>query len=320
MMEGKHRMELLAGIDFGGSSAKIGLVDERGKIVSRTGVVMDPSQSFEGIVLPVADGLRKLLLEQGDGAHLRVIGIGTPGFIDKNEGMLIGGCDNIPALQHRSVQNYIAHAFKTPTFAENDATSAAAGELAYGAGKSFSHFLLITLGTAIGGGLVLGGRVYRGWRGFAGEVGHLCMSPGGLWCGCGSRGCFEQYASGRAMARIYAEKRKKRASSDADRVTPKVVVQRAVEGDLLARDTLEETGRWIAQAFGGILNVLDLQACIVGGGVSEAGEMILEPIRRNLPDFTWPEICKDVRVLAAELGNDAGILGAAAQAVERLQE
>ena len=262
--------------------------------------------------------MKKLLGEQDTAARLRVIGIGTPGFIDKDEGMLIGGCDNIPALQHRSVQKYIEEVFQTPTFAENDATSAAAGELAYGAGRSFSHFLLITLGTAIGGGLVLGGKVYRGWRGFAGEVGHLCMSPGGPWCGCGSRGCFEQYASGTAISRIYDEKRKKREPTTSDRITPKLVVQRAVQGDALARDTLEETGRWIAQAFGGILNVLDLQACIVGGGVSEAGEMLLEPIRRNLADFTWPEICKDVRVLPAELGNDAGILGAAAQALERL--
>jgi len=312
-------MELSAGIDFGGSSAKIGLVDERGRIIARAGVIMDPAESFEEIVSPVAGGLKRLLAAQGPEAHLSVIGIGTPGFIDKAAGMLIGGCDNIPALQHRSVQEYLAHYFQTPTFAENDATSAAAGELAFGAGRAFSHFILITLGTAIGGGLVLGGRVYRGWRGFAGEIGHLCMSPGGLWCGCGSRGCFEQYASGTAIARIYTEKMNKRGATEDGRVTAKIVVQRAIGGDVIARDTLEEAGRWIAQAFGGILNTLDLQACIVGGGVSEAGDMLLEPIRRNLPDFTWPQVSRDVRVLAAELGNDAGILGAAAQATERLR-
>ena len=110
--------------------------------------------------------------------------------------LLVGGCENIPALQKRSVQQYLARAFGVPAFAENDATSAAAGELAFGAGRSFSSFVLITVGTAIGGGLVLGGKVYRGWRGFAGEIGHLCVSRDGLWCNCGSRGCFEQYASG----------------------------------------------------------------------------------------------------------------------------
>jgi glucokinase len=101
-------------------------------------------------------------------------------------------------------------------------------------------------------------------------------------------------------------------------VTPKQVVEKALAGDLLARDTLEEAGRWIAQAFGSILNLLDLEACIVGGGVSEAGETLLEPIRRHLPDHCWPQVGRGVRVLAAELRNDAGILGAAAQALERL--
>ena len=204
-------------------------------------------------------------------------------------------------------------------FAENDATSAAAGEQLYGAGRRFKSFVMITLGTAIGGGLVLGGRVYRGWRGFAGEIGHVCVCPGGLWCSCGSRGCFEQYASGSAIARIYDEKRRKRGRAGDERTTSKLVVQRAAGGDDLAVDTLEEAGRWIAQAFGTILNVLDLEACIVGGGVSEAGDLLLGPIRRNLPDHVWPEICRDVQVVAAELGNDAGILGAAAQALERLE-
>ena len=196
---------------------------------------------------------------------------------------------------------------------------AAAGELAFGAGRRYANFVLITVGTAIGGGLVLGGRVYRGSRGFAAEIGHLCVSPGGLWCNCGSRGCFEQYASGTAIARVYAEKLRKRGMPATEGLTPQAVVERARAGDCLAVDTLEEAGAWIAQAFGSILNILDLEACIVGGGVSQAGEMLLEPIRRRLPDHCWRQIGDGVKVVAAELRNDAGILGAAAQALERLE-
>jgi glucokinase len=311
-------MDLAAGIDFGGTAAKIGLVDRSGSILARSSVTMDPRETFEGIVAPVEASLRSLLGTRNAVDRLATIGIGTPGFIDKTQGLLIGGCENIPSLQRRSVQQRLAEAFSVPAFAENDATSAAAGELAYGAGRRKSHFVLITIGTAIGGGLVLGGKVYRGWRGFAAEIGHLCVCPGGLWCNCGSRGCFEQYASGTAIARVYGEKRRKRGSP-AETVTPREVVRRAAAGDACAQDALDEAGRWIAQAFGSILNTLDLEACIVGGGVSEAGEMLLAPIRRHLPDHCWPQIGEGVEVLAAELRNDAGILGAAAQAWERLE-
>jgi glucokinase len=312
-------MRLAAGIDFGGTSAKVGLVDPAGRIVAKDSVALDSKETFEGIVRTVARCLEGLLSRIPAGDRLVTIGIGTPGFIDKREGLVIGGCENIPSLRQRSVQLSMSQAFSVPAFAENDATAAAAGELAFGAGRRYGNFVLITVGTAIGGGLVLGGRVYRGSRGFAAEIGHLCVSPGGLWCSCGSRGCFEQYASGTAIARIYSEKLRKRGMPGADALTPKIVVERAHAGDRLAADTLEEAGGWMAQAFGSILNILDLEACIVGGGVSQAGDVLLEPIRRRLADHCWPQIANGVTVVAAELRNDAGILGAAAQALERLE-
>jgi glucokinase len=311
-------MELAAGIDFGGTSAKIGLVERSGRILGRAHVSMDARESFEGIVDPVARALRELISRDAGGGTVVTIGICTPGFIDKSDGNLIGGCNNIPSLQHRSVQLHLQNAFGVPAFAENDATSAAAGELVFGAGRRFSSFVLITVGTAIGGGLVFDRKVYRGWKGFAGEIGHICVNPNGLWCNCGSRGCFEQYASGSAILRVYVEKLQKRGTSCADCQSPRDVVQRARAGDRLALDTLEEAGGWIAQAFGTLLNVLNLEACLVGGGVSEAGEMLLEPIRRHLADHCWFQIGEGVQVLPAELLNDAGILGAAAQAFERL--
>ena len=306
-------MGLAAGMDFGGTSAKIGLVDTEGKIRCRTSVPLDPSLSFDAIVENTSSALRKILGAE----QLTAIGIGTPGFIDKHEGRVLGGCENIPSLRGKSVQGAFSDIFGVPAFAENDATSAAAGELAYGAGRRFKNFVLITIGTAIGGGLVMGGRVYRGSRGFAGEIGHVCVNPDGLWGNCGSRGCFEQYASGTAIAHVYAEKLRKRGIT-ADS-SAKLVVERALSGDALALDTLDEAGRWIAQAFGTLLNVLDLEACMVGGGVSDAGDALLEPVRRHLPDFCWRQVGDGVQVVAAELRNDAGILGAAAQALERMQ-
>jgi glucokinase len=319
-------MDIAAGIDFGGTSAKIGLVDRSGTIHARAQVAADARMSYEGIVGPVSETLRTLVAQDARGLKLVTIGVCTPGFIDKTRGVVVGGSENLPSLQNRSVSQPLKELFGVPAFAENDATAAAAGELLFGAGRSYSSFVLITIGTAIGGGFVLDGKVYRGSRGFAGEIGHLCMNPAGLWCNCGSRGCFEQYASATAIVRLFSEKVQKRGGDPrgglgpGGSLTARDVVEKAHAGDPCAVDTLEEAGAWIAQAFGSLLNILDLQACIVGGGVSEAGETLLEPIRRRLPDHCWPTIAHGVSVKAAELRNDAGILGAAAQAFERLPQ
>jgi glucokinase len=313
-------MDLAAGVDFGGSSVKVGLVDRRGGIHARETIEIDPRASFEGILEPVVHGLRRLAAGIEKGSSLRTVGIGTPGFTDTGTGVLVGGCENIPRLRGNSIQGFLADALGVPGYADNDATVAAAGELLFGAGRKYRNFVLVTLGTAIGGGLVLDGKVFRGARGFAAEIGHLCVDPNGVWCNCGSRGCLEQYASGTAMVRLYAEKAKKRGAELPGRaLTPKDIVDRAGTGDPVARDTIEEAGRFLAQAFGTILNLLNLEACIVGGGVSRAGEILLEPVRRHLADHCWPLIGQGVEVVTAQLLNDAGIVGAAAQAFERLE-
>jgi glucokinase len=310
-------MEYAAGVDFGGSSAKLGLIATDGSVLARDAVPLDLGGGFEELLSTVALRLKALASLRPPSDRLVVAGIGLPGFIEKREGTIVGGAENIPCLRGNSPQHYLQRELGVPTFSENDATSAAAGELVFGEGKKFDNFLLITLGTAIGGGLVLGGRVYRGSRGFAGEVGHLCVVADGVLCNCGSRGCFEQYASGTAIARTFREKLRKRGCDDPG-ITAKTVVDRARSGDPSARETIEDVARYVAQALGSILNLLDLQACMIGGGVAEAGDTLLEPVRRRLPDYCWPQIAEGVHVLPAKLGNDAGILGAAAQALKRL--
>jgi glucokinase len=311
-------MEYAAGVDFGGSSAKIGLVGRDGSVMARETVRIDSRAAFEEVLGPVALRLKALVAARPRADRLVVAGIDMPGFIDKEGGIVVSGSENIPCLQGRSPQVFLSNALGVPAFSENDATSAAAGELVFGAGRRFSSFLFVTLGTAVGGGLVLDGKVYRGSRGFAGEVGHLCVVADGVACNCGSRGCLEQYASGTAIVRTYREKLRKR-DCDAPEATAKTVAEKARAGDPQARDTMEEAARYIAQAVGGIFNILDLETCLIGGGVSEAGDVLLEPVRQHLPDYCWPEIAKGVQVLRAELGNDAGIMGAAAQALERLE-
>jgi glucokinase len=310
-------MEYALGVDFGGSSAKIGLVARDGRVLVREAVAINSRASFESVLGSVAARLKTLVAERAASDRLLVIGIDMPGFINKQEGIVVGGAENIPCFKGRSPQDYLGRALGVPAFSENDGTAAAAGELLFGAGRQFANFVLVTLGTAIGGGLVLGGKVYRGSRGFAGEIGHICVVSDGALCNCGSRGCFEQYASGTAISRFYVDRMRKRGYEVPD-ATPRVIAERARHGEQLALETIEESGRFIAQALGSILNTLDLEACIVGGGVAEAGDILLAPVRRRLADYCWAEIAQGVQVLPAALGNDAGIRGAAAQALERL--
>jgi len=311
-------MEYAIGVDFGGSSAKIGLVTRDGLVLARETAAIQSGASFETVLALVTQRLKALVAERPAGDRLVVTGIDMPGFIDKKDGIVVGGSENIPCFKNRSPQDYLARALGVPAFSENDGTAAAAGELLFGAGKQYSNFVLITLGTAIGGGLVLGGKVYRGSRGFAGEVGHICVVSNGALCSCGSKGCFEQYASGTAISRFYSERMRKR-DCEVPEATPKIIAERARRGERLARETIEEAGRYIAQALGSILNLLDLEACVVGGGVADAGDILLEPVRHWLADYCWAQISQGVHVLPATLGNDAGIQGAAAQALERIE-
>jgi glucokinase len=218
-------------------------------------------------------------------------------------------------MQGRSLAAYLAGKLTAPAWADNDVTNAAAAELAFGAGRGLGGFLLVAIGTGIGGGLVLGGKVWRGVRGFAGEIGHVSIDPEGPPCPCGSRGCLEQYASGPAIVRAWKAGAGPRAGEGE---SPFDVARLARTGDSAALAAFEKAGRALGQALGGVVNLLDIEACIVGGGVADAGEVLLEPARRSLLRFAYPLLAKGFRVIPAELGNDAGLLGAAALAWERL--
>jgi glucokinase len=309
-------MHYFAGIDLGGTSAKIGLVDREGRVLDKTVQEIAAAAPFTKIAELAAAALRRLVSRTA--GELAAIGIGTPGFVDAASGIHIAGAENIPNLRGNSLARYLGNAFSVPVYAENDATCAAAGELKFGNGRRFRDFVLLTIGTGIGGGLVLNGRVYRGARGFAAEMGHMCVSHRGRWCNCGSQGCLEQYASAPAIQRLYLQKRLKRGLSVEEQVTVRDIFMLAGrENDPCAVDTVAETAVFIAQALGTLINILNPEACILAGGVSQAGEALLAPVRRCLADFAWPTLLEGTEVLAAGLANDAGLLGAAADAMDR---
>ena len=348
-MKQKHRY--FCGVDFGGTAAKIGIVDERGKLFGTERLEISAGQSYDDIFGMVAHCIRRRCRELD--TDVAAIGIGSPGFIDRNDGRVLQGSENLPAFKNRSLVKYLSEDFMLPVFADNDANCAAAGELKFGIGVGYDSFVMITLGAGVGGALVLEGRVFRGTRGLAGEIGHLCLDAEGPFCSCGSRGCFEQYACASAIERSYREKTAKRGrapgpvvrqvevrpaqvrsakvqpakvrpakasagSAGSQSITAETVFQRARDGDSSAVEVVRETARHIARVFGSLVNIFNPQACIIGGGISAAGKELLQPIQDYLPDFAWPLPLEGVKIHIAALQNEAGVLGAAAQCLERL--
>jgi glucokinase len=320
----KQKNRYFCGVDFGGTAAKVGIVDEKGKLFGTERLEISAGQSYDDIFGMVAHCIRRRCRELN--VAVTAIGIGSPGFIDRTEGRVLQGSENLPAFKNRSLVKYLSEDFLLPVFADNDANCAAAGELQFGIGVGYDSFVMITLGAGVGGALVLEGRVFRGTRGLAGEIGHLSLDAQGPFCSCGSRGCFEQYASASAIELSYREKIAKRSAggsvdpSELVSISVESVFQRAQSGDISAEEVVRETAWHIARVFGSLVNIFNPQACIIGGGISAAGKDLLRPVQEYIADFTWPLPLEGVKFHIAALQNEAGVLGAAAQCLERLED
>jgi glucokinase len=242
------------------------------------------------------------------------------GLVDSEEGVLRFS----PNVSWRElpIAARIGEALGLPCQLDNDANVAAWGEWRFGAGRGYRHMLLVTLGTGIGGGIVAGRRLFRGAHGFGGEIGHFIVEPNGPLCGCGNRGCWEQVASGHAIGRLGREAARERPDSllaelagDPDAVSGVIVADAARRGDAVANDVLHEVGRRLGEGIAGLINVLDPQVVVVGGGAVEAGDALLEPAReRCAAAIEGPAYRPKVPIVPAVLGNDAGAIGAAALA------
>ncbi len=316
-----EQRRLAVGIDVGGTKAAGVLVDpeHEGAIVERA-LVETPADDAEATIRTVVGLARELIASRDDVA---AVGLGAAGMVDL-QGVL-RFAPNV-AWRDAPLATRIARAVGLPTTVENDANAAAWGEFRFGAGRGSADMLLLTVGTGIGGGIVSGGRLIRGAHGFGAEVGHIIVEPGGPRCGCGNLGCWEQVASGRAIDRLGREAAVEHPDTliadlagDPRKVSGRHVTEAARRGDRIAAHIIEEVGRRLGQGIGGLVNVLDPDVVVIGGGVVEAGEPFLEAARRAYLDAVQaPAQRPDVPILAAALGNEAGAVGAADLALQRL--
>lgn len=308
-------MSLTIGIDVGGTKIAGGLVDENGKILARSRVET-PRRGPEAVEASIIEVAREL-------SHKRkvvAVGVGTAGLIDEKRSRVLLA----PNLgwSDEPLRAAVEAGIDIPVVVENDANAAAWGEYRFGGARGSDHLVCITVGTGIGGALVLNGQLYRGANGVAAEFGHMTVEPNGRLCGCGNRGCWEQYASGNALvraARLLAADRRNEAQvllelgdGTPEGVEGKHVTEAAQAGDPIALAAFDFITGWLGLGMANLTAALDPGTITLGGGVSEAGDLILGPTRRAfLEAVSGKEYRELPLVTLARLGNDAGIVGAA---------
>lgn len=311
---------VVVGADLGGTHLRAALVTESGEVSARHDAPTPKSATPEEMIALLVTILGDVV--RASATPPLAVCVGTPGLINADQGKVILA-PNIPGFRNLVLTEPLASALALPVFIENDASAAALGEFRYGAGRGARNLLHGTLGTGIGGGIVIEGRLYRGSRGLAGEIGHVILDPAGPRCNCGSRGCLEALVSGVAFA---ARARKLLAAGGSELLLEIVGYRDPTAADLFAAANagdqkceaeVRHGGHRLGLAFGGLVNVLNPDAVTLSGGLLQMGDMLLEPLRKAMFSIAYgPASGTLVRVSTLE--DDAGILGAAAVAFERL--
>lgn len=308
-------MGLSIGIDVGGTKIAGGVVDSRGRIIARVRRP-SPADDAEAIVDEIV-GIAKDLASSHE---VHSIGIGAAGFVGKDRRTVLFA-PNI-AWRDEPLADRVEAAVNLPTFIENDANAAAWGEYSHGVATNAESIVFVTLGTGVGGGIIIDGQLLRGSNGFAGEIGHMNLIPDGVKCGCGSRGCWEQYSSGTALVRMAREAAMEApdraqtllslAGGNPAMITGRVVTQAARMGCRVARKAFDQAGRYVGIALADLVSILDPDMFVLAGGLSETGSLIRNPAEEAFMD---QQVGGDYRpaipIVTAKLGNDAGMIGAA---------
>lgn len=307
------------GIDVGGTNVKIALVDDNGKIIYSNSVPTYAKMGYEYTVNNIKQAIKDLMKETNTTpSDIEGIGFDFPGQVDCKTGV-VKLAPNIPGWVNVPIAQMIEDEFHIPTRIDNDVRCAALGELKFGAGRGCENFICITIGTGIGSGIVINGKVVRGATNAAGELGHIKLQMnGGPICGCGDTGCLEAFASGPAivaMAQDYIKggkstKFREMAAVEGGEITPYMVAKAAEEGDPVAKRIFEIVGEYIGIGLTSVINLLNPERVIIGGGVAESGELLLGPIRKTIKERAMVVAGNAVEIVPAQLGNSAGVIGA----------
>lgn len=299
------------GVDIGGTSVKLGAVAPDGRILATDALAFAAYRDFPAFADALA--MSVLALGQRSGVGIQPIGVASPGFPDPDTGIVHSGADNVPILRGQSVARALRARGLPVSVVLNDGVAAAIGEHAFGKGPGLARFVLITLGTGVGGCVMLDGRPLTGRGGSPPELGAIVLCADGPSGSNGLAGTLETYACAEGFRRAYAD------LGGTPNATPEQICGAARAGNPKAIAVLDAVSARIAQGLGTLINALNLEACLIGGGISQAGPILLEGVAAHLPRFTWPPLLAGVSLRLAATGNAAGWLGAAVAAKQAAQ-
>ncbi|PIQ61942.1 MAG: sugar kinase [Bacteroidetes bacterium CG12_big_fil_rev_8_21_14_0_65_60_17] len=318
--------ELAVGIDLGGTSIKAALVSRQDGLVKQKTAHTEADKGPVHVLDTISHLVRSFTGEAGD---VLGVGIGSPGAINW-ERTTVSRPPNLPGWEVVNVGDELAKRLDTPLFTlvENDANAAGLGSAHYGAGRDFSSFIMVTLGTGVGGAIIYENRIFRGSTGAAGEIGHMSIDYEGPIARSGVSGAIEAYLGQRFLSRQARYMLLNRRDSlihqvaqpDLKGITPRMLYDAAVSGDRGAREVLEWAGHKLGRVLGSIVNLLDIRKFVVGGGLSGAGDYILEPARRSLERSVLPALSEGLEIVQETGGNDVGMLGAAHMVFQHVDE
>lgn len=309
--------QLAIGVDLGGTTVKTGLVDSDGKILAQSKLPTLAEENPKAVIGQIVKSIQEVLLH-ADGRTVAGIGIGSPGLI-QNPGGIVKSPPNIKGWDVIPLADEISKVFNMRVEVDNDANVAAIAEAKFGAGRKYSDFLFIVWGTGVGGGIIMNNHIYRGLSGGAGEVGHISIDYDGLLCNCGTKGCVEAYVGQKHLSKRTIEKLKNNPSSkilelvggDLEKISPMYISKAAEAGDALANEILVEAGTLMGVMIGGVMNTLDFRVTVIGGGVSAVGDFVFDAIHQSVLRNVQKPLREEIKIVRAQLGNDAGIFGAA---------
>lgn len=301
------------GIDLGGTSVKYALIDSEGEFHYQGKIPSRADESADAVIhqltLAIDDIAEYTELQD---ISIRGIGIGTPGIVDETNRTIIGGAENIKGWENIPLADCIEERTGLPTSIGNDANLMGLGETQYGAGKGATHVVFLTIGTGIGGAVVIDGKLFNGFANRGTELGHVPLIANGEKCACGSIGCLEHYASTAALIRRFRQR-----IADAGifypsrKINGELIVRLYKEGDKIATQSLDEHCDFLGHGIAGFINIFSPQRIVIGGGLSEAGEFYIRKVSEKARHYAISDCAVNTEIMAASLGNRAGCIGAA---------
>ena len=310
--------QVVVGVDLGGTNLRTALLSPDGDVLDKHKEATRASAGWKQVVARLVENIqRQQKIADQKGLTVVGAGVGAPGVIRMDQGIVVKS-PNFPDWNNLPLKEELERALHIPVFIENDANAAALGEQWLGAGRGINSMILLTLGTGVGGGIVLNNLIWQGADGMAGEIGHMTLIPEGRRCGCGNTGCLEMYASARGIVQSYRDAMSIKDGGNAPEITAEQVYQAAQDGEPVALRVMKDMGRMLGIGIANLINIFNPQMIVIGGGVKDAWQLFIGATHEEIMRRAFQVPAERTEIVPSQLGDDAGMVGAAAVALQKI--